>query len=204
MGIQEKELLPAVPGTPFGGGFYAGRILIAGVLHALIVAPKAEGEHEGSAWNESRTRIVGADSYSDGMQNTVAMATGGSTLALWARALRIGGYDDWYLPSQDELEILYRHLKPTTESNSLYARSGINISAAPATLPYSAEVPAQTTATAFMEGGEQAFSDDWYWSSTQHAADASYAWGQSFVNGDQDDDIKSVSLRARAVRRFAI
>ena len=26
--------------------------------------------------------------------------------------LRIAGHADWYLPSQDELEIIYRNLKP--------------------------------------------------------------------------------------------
>jgi len=88
-----------MPGMPLEGGFYAGRILIAGVPYGLIVAPKAEGEREGA---------------------------------------------------------------------------------------------------------EQAFADEWYWSSTQHAAVVDGAWSQVFDDGSQDNYDKSANLRARAVRRFAI
>jgi hypothetical protein len=204
MDLQENtSVVPAIPGTPFGGGFYAGRILIAGVLHALIVAPKAEGEREDIAWLASEQRVPGADSYCDGMQNTVAMAEAGSELAQWARGLQINGHTDWHIPSQDELEILYRNLKPTTRKNYLYARSGVNASAVPPTLAYSADAPAQTGAHDFAQGGEQAFVDEWYWSSTQHAAYDDCAWGQNFLNGTQTST-KSASFRARAVRRFAI
>jgi hypothetical protein len=204
MNTQEKTpIVPAIPGTPFGGGFYAGQIMIAGVLHALIVAPKAEGERQG-AWLESEQRVAGADSYCDGMQNTVAMAEAGSELGQWARGLNINGFTDWHIPSQDELEILYRNLKPTAETNSLYGRSGVNVSAVPPTFAYSREVPAQTMAPAFTEGGEQAFEDEWYWSSTHHAAGDDYAWIQGFDFGFQVSNLKSASLRARAVRRLPI
>jgi hypothetical protein len=200
-----QDNIPTVPGTPFAGGFYAGRILIAGVLHALIVAPKAEGERADIAWLDSEQRVAGADSYCDGMQNSVAMAEAGSELGNWARGLNIDGHTDWFIPSQDELEILYRNLKPTDRPNYLYARSGVNASSVPPALPYSRELPSQTTAPAFAEGGEQAFGDEWYWSSTQHAANDDYAWYQNFYYGDQNvDGLKSASLRARAVRRFAI
>jgi len=209
MQVQEKTpasagTLPTVIGAPFGGGFYAGRILIAGQLHALIVAPKAEGERADIAWLESEERVAGADSYCDGMQNTVAMAEAGSDLAQWVRGLEIGGHTDWFIPSQDELEILYRNLKPTTRKNYLYGRHGVNASAVPPTLAYSADLPGQTAALDFAEGGAQAFADEWYWSSTQHAAYVDYAWGQSFYYGNQLSYNKSAELRARAVRRFAI
>jgi hypothetical protein len=138
------------------------------------------------------------------MANTDAMVAAGSNLAKWARDLRIDGHDDWYLPSQDELEIIYRNLKPTTQENYLYSRSGINASAAPATHPYTASSPTQTTASAFQEGGEEAFAPEWYWSSTQHAAGSDYAWQQDFDNGYQVVTHKDDEVRARAVRRLAI
>jgi hypothetical protein len=208
MQVQENnpasaDNLPTDIGAPLGGGFYAGRIMIAGVVHALIVAPKGEGEHDGVEWLESEDRVSGADSYCDGMGNTVAMAEAGSDLANWARGLSIGGHTDWYIPSQDELEILYRNLKPTTRENYLYGRSGVNPSALPPTHSYTANVPAQTAAKDFQEGGAQAFANEWYWSSTQHAAFDGYAWGQDLL-GYQLNNLKSASLRARAVRRFAI
>lgn len=209
MNVQENipaeiDSAPTVIGAAFGGGFYAGRILIAGVVHALIVAPKAEGERGDVAWLDSEQRATGADSYCDGMQNTVAMAEVGSALANWARGLAIGGHTDWYIPSQDELEILYRNLKPTKRKNYLYGRSGVNASTVPPTHAYSADLPAQTVAPDFVDGGVQAFADEWYWSSTQHAARDDYAWSQDFLLGIQDSSNKSASLRARAVRRFAI
>lgn len=177
--------IQTIIGTAMGGGFYAGRIRVGDDIFALIVAPKAEGEHEDTRWNKSDKSIEGALSYFDGLANTKAMAEGGSKLAQWALGLRIGGNDDWYLPSQDELEICYRNLKPTDETNWCYARSGINLSAANPTYPYTPEFPAQTLAEAFQQGGSEAFDPAWYWSSTQHASDSGYAWDQLFSYGNQ-------------------
>jgi len=48
------------------------------------------------------------------------------------------------------------------------------------------------------------FKEDWYWSNTQHAGDASCAWCQNFYYGGQGLSGKSFKLRARAVRRLTI
>ena len=48
------------------------------------------------------------------------------------------------------------------------------------------------------------FKEDWYWSNTQHAASADYAWCQNFGSGNQDNSYKDDTLRARAVRRLKI
>ncbi|MBS1170596.1 MAG: hypothetical protein H6R01_1514 [Burkholderiaceae bacterium] len=196
--------IPTVIGTPFAGGFYAGTVRIEGALHALIVAPKAEGQHEAARWNGSTDEVTGALSYNDGLANTKAMAADGSKLAQWALELNIGGFSDWYLPSLDELEILYRNLKPTEEKNYCWARSGINLHADEPTAPYTPDFPMQTTAKAFRSGGAEAFDPAWHWSSTQHAAHGSCAWMQDFSNGSQHDGRKGSEYRARAVRRIAI
>ena len=198
-----QEILPLI-GTSMDGGFYGGRIMIDGQAFALIVAPKVEGEHAGMAWNSSTKMVQGAMSYCDGLTNTAAMDKGGSKLAKWVRGLRIADRDDWYLPSQDELEIIYRNLKSTSEGNTGWARSGINLSAIPPTLPYLPMDPAQTRAEHFQEGGGEAFDPAWYWSSTQYASDGAYAWSQSFTNGTQGDLPKSHQFGARAVRRSPI
>lgn len=195
--------LPSIH-EPLAGGFYAGRLNVDGVLYALIVAPKAEGEHDDIAWNSSTKSVSGALSYCDGRVNTLAMAEAGSKLAKWAMNLRIGGHDDWYLPSQDELEVLYRAFKPTEEKNWCYARSGINLSAEPPTRPYTPESPVKTVHEAFQAGGAEAFNPVWYWSSTQHASDSGCAWGQGFDDGYQGCNHESDKLRARAVRRLPI
>ena len=200
---DNANTLPAI-GAAYLGGFYAGQIMINGILHGLVVAPKDDGEQKRIQWLESEDRVTGADSYFDGAVNTAAMAEAGSPLATWARGLDLGGQTDWYIPSQDELEIVYRNLKPTAEENYLYARSGMNVSAVPPTYAYSAVEPSQTQVQAFAAGGEQAFEDSWYWTSTQHAAYDAYAWLQNFDDGGQNDHYKSAGLRARAVRRFVI
>lgn len=46
--------------------------------------------------------------------------------------------------------------------------------------------------------------DGWYWTSTQNAGDPSYAWLQTFNDGNQYDLHKSNEVRARAVRRLLI
>jgi len=202
--MKTKTTIPTAPGTAFGGGFYVGRIRVDGADYALIVAPKAEGQHADGPWNESSASVKGARSYCDGRANTLAMAKAGSKLAKWAQGLRIGKFKDWYLPSQDELELCYRHLKPGTGGNSPYGRSGLNISAVPPTYPYCTDVAKQTKAKAFREGGGEAFDQVWYWSSTQRAACSDYAWVQVFGNGCQGNARESFSGRARAVRRLVI
>jgi len=200
---MSKPQLPDI-GTPFEGGFYAGQIRVGEQVFALIIAPKFDGEHDDIAWIDNYKAAPGAQSYSDGFTNTEAMAEAGSELARWARALRIGGHDDWYIPSQDELEVIYRNLKPTSEKNYCYARSGINLSAAQPTRPYTPDLPTQTNAEAFQSGGEQSFDKAWYWSSTQHAAYSYYAWLQYFADGDQHGLSTYYEFRARAVRRLPI
>jgi hypothetical protein len=193
-----------VPGTPFGGGFFAGSISINCTAYALIVVPKDRGERTGVIWHKGIEKYIGAGSYYDGLANTQAMANAGSALGRWALDLRLGGHNDWYLPALDELEIIYRALKPTVEKNYCWARSGINLNAIPPTPPYTPDLPAQTTAPAFRGEGSEAFTEGWYWSSTQHAAHPHSAWCQRFSNGYQDYYYVTSKLRARAVRRVAI
>jgi len=187
--------------TIFQSGFFAGNINLNGETCAVIVAPKTEGEYLVSIkWNDTYNNVQGATSYFDGLSNTKLMAASGSKLAQWALDLRIGGKDDWHIPAQDVLEVLYRAFKPTTDKNSQWGRSGINLSSLPATYPYTLTLPAQVAIAAFQSGGDQAFASEYYWSSTQHAAASDYAWYQYFDYGYQDYSTKGFKLRARAVR----
>lgn len=190
--------LPTI-GTPMPGGFFAGVFRVNGQRRALIASSKAVGEMK-QEWIKNYKNVPDAISFNDGMANTLAMAKAGSELAKRMTSLSIDGLNDFYIPSQDELEILYRAFKPTSDSNSLYARSGMNVSADVPTYPYTSEMPAQTSLSGFQEGGTEAFDADWYWSSTQHAGYSDYAWFQSFTNGDQYDYSKGNELRVRAVR----
>lgn len=193
---------PIIPGTPFAGGFYAGRILVGGRAHLLVVAPKADGERDDAPLLTSAALVAGASSFNDGRANTAALAEAGSELARWAQGLRIGGFDDWYLPARDELEILYRAFKPTADEN--FCGSGDNPSADPVTWAYSRDVPPRTVVASFAGGEAEAFESTWYWSSTQYAGDESSAWYQTFDSGCQGDNHKDDGLRARAVRRLKV
>ena len=213
---------PTIPGTPFGGGFYAGPIALHGKTYALIVAPKALGEQSGILWKKNwREATPGTQSVDDGFANCLAMNDDGHPAAHWARGLRIAGFDDWYLPARDELELLYRTLKPGTRENYTYDSrlgwyqvepgkyngvdehgNGHNASSVPPGDAYTATSPVQTMAEAFREGGAEAFDPRLYWSSTEF--DPAFAWVQNFDVGYQGDFCKTFVLRARAVRKVLI
>lgn len=200
---QSVAALPAI-GTPMEGGFFAGAYLLKGERRGLIIAPKVGGEAKG-IWHEEFELIEGALSYVDGLSNTRAMAEVGSPIAQEALELRIGGFEDWHVPAQDQLEMAYRAFKPSTRENYLYGRSGINASALPPSYPYLAASPGQTSIEAFLSGGPEAFeADEWYWTSTQHAGNSCCAWMQYFGDGNQNYGHKDYEYLVRFVRSVAI
>lgn len=119
---EPLHVIPIIPGTPFGGGIYAGRLFIGDQAYALIVAPK-DGERAEAIWNKSKKAVAGATSYCDGHANTEAMAAAGSELALWAQALIINGETDWYLPSRLEALIAFGEVKDQFEEDWYWTSS---------------------------------------------------------------------------------
>ncbi len=192
--------LPTEAGTPFEGGYFVGRIRVGADVYALIVSPKQAGETEG-AWGDYGKDVPGARSFFDGAANTLAMAEAGSSIAQGVLKLEINGYSDWHIPSRDELELVYRNLKPTTDRN--WRWRGDNPSSVPPGYCYEEQSPAQTTVAAFQAGGEEALEDTWYWTSTQNSARG--AWYQGASYGDQGTYGKYYGPgRFRAVRRFKL
>lgn len=214
--VTAAQFVPTVPGTAFAGGYYVGRFRTGGQLYALILAPKASG-HKASQqiWTGSNgaTEASAANSTNDGLANTTKMATNPQLVGpIWARGLRIGGYDDWYLPARDELEICYRYLKPTTDQNAIGSPSyeitpGVNASAEPKTTAYTVNSPQQTTLAAFKTGGSEAFESKPYWASGPGRADSYVGWVINFNTGlvdGQNYNLYNSTPAARAVRRVAI
>ena len=193
----QATLVPATVGQPFEGGFYGGKIRIGVAIFAIVWAPKAEGEIKGP-WLDAYTSVPGATSCFDSMANTRAMADAGSPIAKAALAANIGGHTDWCVPARDVLEMGYRYLKPGTEESDRSFRNGDNASSIPAGYPYTPESPAQTDADDFKAGGDQAFAEAWYWSSTQYSED--YAFDQGFSTGAQYIADKDYEGRVRLVR----
>jgi hypothetical protein len=193
--------LPPI-GAEIAGGYFAGIIWLptSATKYALIVAGK-DGEFVGE-WGNYGKKIDGAASPWDGAANTDAMIAAGSELAQQIRALRIGGCDDWSIPARDQLEVLYRNLKPTETENYCWFVDGYNAHGTVLGTPYTPADPARTPIESFQQGGDAAFEPNWYWSSSQYSASNAYC--QSFEGGDQVSYDKSIKLRARAVRMIQL
>lgn len=200
--ILKPSEVPTIIGAPWEGGFYAGRISYNGDVYMQVAAPKAEGQLPGAhEWGKYGTDVKGASSFFDGFSNTKAMAESGLVIAERVLELRIAGFDDWHIPSRDQLELAYRGFKPTTEENWVY-RNGDNPSSLPPGYPYTIHLPGQTEVGLFRKGSAEAFDDEWYWSSTQHSAHC--AWGQYFVDGGAGYPGKLCYGRVRAFRSIKI
>jgi hypothetical protein len=80
------------------------------IQHGIIAAPSDLSA--GAVWGCAGTEISGASgtALGTGFQNTLAIVAGCSTAGIAARIcndLELNGFDDWYLPSKDELNKLY-------------------------------------------------------------------------------------------------
>ncbi len=197
---KESADSPLQIGQPFAGGFFTGILMQDGKSFAVITAP-AEFELTGQ-WGEYGVKINGADSFTDSRANTEAMAAAGSDLAQRVLGLEIGGFSDWAIPARDAQELQYRHLKPTTESNWEYNRSGDNPNSDPVGLMYSEDYPAQTAHDGFRAGDPNAFQDRAYWSSSQRSAYSAFV--MTFAGGYQYHYGKDYELRVRPVRSVLI
>jgi hypothetical protein len=144
------------------------------------------------------TFINGATGPNAGAFNLTTGGAGGGT--------GIGGFNDWYLPAENELEILYYNLKPNSTANFTGGTSS-NPNAVPARASnYTAGTPARTTITLFQTGGAQAFSTaQYYWSSTEASSNAIQALQVSFSIGQQFPNSKDSTFGyTRAIRRVAV
>lgn len=191
-------------GDALGGGYYSGLIRIGDDLHALIVSPREHGEFNSVRLLDDANPVPGADSFADGLANTRALAEAGSELAAKVLALEINGVGGWAIPARDQLELLYRHFKPTDEENWCSYRDGENPSSVPFGGLYTEASPAQTAGEAFRDGGSEAFSEAWHWSSTMISASSGAAFHQFFGNGFQIYHYSNLRFRARAVRTIKL
>jgi hypothetical protein len=216
------------PNTPFGtfieGGYFAGVINQGGSKWAIIVAPKASGQSSTALdyITINPSARTAAQTLNNGFDATAALVSfGNHTAANFCASLTIGGFSDWYLPARDELELCYRNLKPTTNTNFTATREtsdytypegndvsgdtmGRNRNSDPAGSAYTSGNPIRTSVAAFQDGGTEAFAASGsYWSSTEFSKDN--AWRQGFTTGGQSSANKGNSFNlVRAVRRVFI
>lgn len=164
---------PTEVGTPWGGGYYVGRMKNGTNTYALVVSPK-EGEGSYAFRSPALATLAGMTSTWNGaanMADMVALGIGNFPAANFCRNLRIGGFDDWVLPAAQQLELVFRYLKCTTRLNNVSAggTDGTNPYADPPTGPYTTTDPAQTAVVAFQTGGAEALSDNYYRNSTKYS-----------------------------------
>lgn len=203
--------IPTVPGTPYEGGYYVGRMNIDGYIYAIVISPKAQGAIGNSVWQTGSFDTPGTSSTYDGAANTQALLSkpiGTHPLADLCRGLVINGKSDWYIPSIDEFELCYRYLKPSEDVNSEavgpHGPVGVNPYSVPAGKAYTVSDPAMTTDPLFMTTGSETISTPGtFWSSTQGAT-ASLAWKIATSVGWQGENAKTSRSPTRLIRRVLI
>lgn len=214
----------------------AGQTFTAWVIAAawkVIVAPRAQGEAGSVQYKTANTADpVACRTLTNGLASTAAMeALNAGTvvypMARWVTDINnnggINGYKDWYIPARDELELLWRNLKPVTNNNfvadrpvsaftynrdaniSTLGQNGTNDNSEPVGAAYTATVPAQTAATPFRSGGTEAltFGSAYYWASSEFSAYNAWCQGYSTSSPGAQSiyNYKYNYSRARAVRR---
>ena len=104
------------------GGIFAGigRGQDGAPDYALIIAVDPRGRFEDREWGEYGKDVPNAACYHDGMANTVAMDGAGSQLARDILALDIAGHNDWYLPSQTDLQLARANVSDQFEKGDWY------------------------------------------------------------------------------------
>ena len=137
---QISYLVQKPRNSPSVGDFYQGGVVfyifvdgdtgyVAGETHGLIAA--VADQSSGIRWNKGFSFTTGATgtAIGTGSANTDAIinvqgATETSYAAGLARAYTGGGYTDWFLPSQDELNKMY--LNRATINTTAASNSGSN------------------------------------------------------------------------------
>lgn len=208
-----------VVGQAYEGGFYVGQMIDSGQLYDIIISPKAQGQIQSLRYKTAATSDgqLAASVY-DGWTNTNALADAEHPLFEWARSQVINGFDDWYIPARDELELLLRTLKPTTAGNNngtrtaqageVNPRIGQNANSFPVGGAYASNVPALTKVVGFQAHEAQTLyatsAITTHYSSTQSSIGEGQCWIQSTTGLIQQVINKNTSGAARLIRRVLV
>lgn len=159
-----------------GDSYQGGRIFyLDGNGGGLILATWASQGY--TRWGCQGISISGADetAIGSGMQNTMDIDAGcvGTNAADMALNHSTQGYSDWFLPSRDELNLIYLNLHLQGLTNFSLAPGGLNI----------LSFWSSSEFYLFFDPGE-------------------HAWAQNFDNGNQGQDQKNSYRYVCFVRAF--
>lgn len=123
----DNSLLNTIYGSTYEGGYIFHLNTADG--HGLVSDPGLTRDSypwSGVAWGCGAGEMPGADGLElgTGQQNTVdivAACPGSTTAASVCADLTLGGHDDWFLPSRDELVLMYTNLKNNGNKGNLHA-----------------------------------------------------------------------------------
>ena len=161
------------------GDSYQGGIVFyldSNNLGGLIAAPTDQSN--AAEWGCQGTKIsAGGTVIGIGNQNTIDIEAGCTSVGTAADIcanLTLGGYSDWFLPSKDELNEMWKNLADSDGDGTNTGPSDPN--------------------------NLGSFANLAYWSSSE--TDNDEAWGQIFDLGIQDYGDKVTTVYVRAVRSF--
>jgi len=197
---EYMDTIEPLIGDYYKGGYYAGDLKISDVEYRLILSTKADGEVSRSI-NNTNTKIPNTSSTFDGFKNTKVMVVSGKShpAAQFCYDLVVEHYNDWYLPSLYELEIIYRAFKPSTDKNSLF--HGKNKYSIPPQLNYTLNTPSQSKFNDFKTFNPEEMLPGWYWSSTESEPCGMFSMILDFKTGLTRHVYKSTVLPTRAIRK---
>ena len=125
--MSTRELAPGDIGPAGGFIFYVNPNYEKDGWRYLEAAPFDQSA--GAKWGCFRQQIAGARGMAvgTGRQNTkdmIAACAEAGTAAQLCATLDLNGFKDWFLPSRDELAIMYKNLMPAAASN--FGARGLN------------------------------------------------------------------------------
>jgi uncharacterized protein (TIGR02145 family) len=164
-------------GEQFGGGvvFHVYRDA-SGTERGLVVA--LNNQSNGAAWSNVTNSLAGASSSWDGLANSNAIVsqTGHtSSAAKLCLDYSNGGFDDWYLPSKDELNLLWINLFNVNRVLQTISQSAL-------IFPVSVE--------------------KFYWSSSEFVSN--FSWYLANYGNPNSYDNKNSVFQVRAIRAYSI
>jgi hypothetical protein len=172
-------IIDSLYGKSYQGGliFYLDTLDVHPLFEGLVAASSDQSLY--AEWGCPSESVPGADgtAIGTGNQNTIDIdlyCTDPGLAADTCANLILNGYDDWFLPSQDELNLMWENLADSDGDNNNLGLSDPN------------------NLGGFLTGG--------YWSSSE--IDAVEAWRQSFLEGNLVPQPKANAYIVRAIRAF--